>query len=164
MPFGLNSCHRALNASALDSNSAIFARITPLRFSFCISRFVSICPSFVERFSHSESNEEKSIAAAMCAPVPPDCFRSFARSPTCHRNFDMRPENSAISFCASIRKFPISSTVCAFVSSTILPDAMNASISSFERRTFRCKHPDSASCSSFICFSTADLSGMHEIV
>mmetsp|Transcript_30431 Transcript_30431/g.76215 ORF Transcript_30431/g.76215 Transcript_30431/m.76215 type:complete len:267 (-) Transcript_30431:517-1317(-) len=162
IPLGLNSSQRSRNASALDVNSVILDAIWPLRFSFCVSRWVSSCTSLVDRFSHSESREEKSTGPAACGPEPPDCLRSLARSAACLLICVMRPPKSAMMILASLRMLPISSTVCALVSKSVLPETTNFSISSLWRTTLRCRHVLSTSCSSLMCFSTADLRGWQD--
>ena len=161
---GLNSSHRSRNASALEWNSAILFTIWTFRFSFCASRCVSSWPSFVLRFSHSESREEKSMDKAACALEPPACRNSLARSPTPRRISVIGPRNSSESFFAATRMFPISSMVCALASRSSFPETTNASISSFWRVTFRARLPESALCSARMCFSTADFSGWHDTV
>ena len=161
---GLNSSHRSRNASALEWNSAILFTSWTFRFSFCASRCVSSWPSFVLRFSHSESREEKSMDKAACALEPPACRNSLARSPTPRRISVIGPRNSSESFFAATRMFPISSMVCALASRSSFPETTNASISSFWRVTFRARLPERTLCSARMCFSTADFSGWHDTV
>ena len=116
----------------------------------------------MDRFSHSESSDEKSIHDPVLDETPPDCLRSFARKPAPLRIVVIRPPNSSWSFFAATRVFPISSMVCALNASRSLPVVRNVSIVSFCAVTLRVRHPESAVCSARMCFSTADFRGAHE--